>query len=67
MITLFGILITIVGVYTISKLMYQGEQEQSQLSKGVTILAVFGNILLLVISWLLVFQIGDNLNRVLGK
>lgn len=64
---LFGILITIVGVYTISKLVYQGEQEQSQLSKGVTILAVFGNILLLAISWFLVFTISDNLSAILNK
>jgi len=64
---LFGMLITIVGLYTISKLVYQGEQTQSELSKGVTILAVFGNILLVVMSWFFVFTIADNVSRILGK
>ena len=67
MIFLFGMLMTIVSAYTVSKLVYQGEQEQSQLSKGVTILAVFGIIALCVVSWFMVLQIGDDVSKILGK
>ncbi len=67
MLTLLAILITVVGLIGISLLVYQGEQKQSDLSKGVTILTVFGLICLIVFAWYEALTIGQQVNQILNK
>ena len=67
MIMLFGLFMTMIGIYCLAKLVYQGEQEASQMSKSVTLLSVFVIIIIIVVSWFMLLQIGSDLSKVFGK
>lgn len=57
-------MLTMFGAYFLAKLLYQGEQEASALSKSVTMFAVLAIVVILVVNWIMALGSTNPLDRI---